>query len=370
MQNPPFQQVGVLDLESFFPAKDRFELAMLLNNLLAAPGFAAWLQGDSLNIDRLLHTPSGRPRVSVFSIAHLSDAERMFFVSLLLNEVLGWMRSCSGTTSLRALLYIDELLGYMPPVSNPPSKKPLLTLLKQARAFGLGIILATQNPVDLDYKGLANAGSWFIGRLQTERDKQRVLEGLSGATSAAGRTLAEASPAKLLSDLPQRVFLMHNVHEEEPELFRTRWTLSYLAGPLTRRQIRELQPPRAVEAVSSAQPTAAEDPPSRTPPVATNVSSTRPLVAPSVPQVFLPGETRSVAGRRLYIPQLLAIVRMHYVKTRRRLSADEDLTLLLALQEDSLHPDWSAARELPWTERELQSQTARALRIRTDPHTV
>ena len=166
----------MLDLESFFPAKDRFELAMLLNNLLAAPGFAAWLQGESLDIGQLLHTPSGRPRVSVFSIAHLSDAERMFFVSLLLNEVLGWMRSCSGTTSLRALLYIDELLGYMPPVSNPPSKKPLLTLLKQARAFGLGVVLATQNPVDLDYKGLANTGT-LVHRTSANRTRQATCLG-------------------------------------------------------------------------------------------------------------------------------------------------------------------------------------------------
>jgi len=171
IQNPPMTKIGVLDLESVYPAKDRFGLVMALNNLIASPGFNAWLEGEPLDIARILYGPTGKPRVSVFSISHLSDAERMFFVSLLLNQILGWMRTQSGTTSLRSVLYMDEIFGYFPPVANPPSKLPLLTLLKQARAFGLGIVLATQNPVDLDYKGLANTGTWFIGRLQTERDK-------------------------------------------------------------------------------------------------------------------------------------------------------------------------------------------------------
>ena len=187
IQNPPFQQVGVIDLESFFPAKDRFALAMRLNNLLASPGFEAWVEGEPLDVDALLHTPDGKPRASILSIAHLSDAERMFFVSLLLNQVLGWVRTQPGTSSLRALLYMDEVFGYFPPVANPPSKLPLLTLLKQARAYGLGVVLATQNPVDLDYKGLSNTGTWFIGRLQAERDRARVLEGLEGAAAGGAR---------------------------------------------------------------------------------------------------------------------------------------------------------------------------------------
>jgi hypothetical protein len=183
VQNPPVTRIGVLDLEGFYPSKDRFGLVMALNNLLASPGFNAWLEGAPLDIDQILHTPTGKPRVAIFSIAHLNDAQRMFFVSLLLNQVLGWMRTQTGTTSLRALLYIDELFGYLPPGSMPPSKTPLLTLLKQARAFGLGLVLATQNPVDLDYKALSNAGTWLIGRLQTERDKARLLDGLEGAAA-------------------------------------------------------------------------------------------------------------------------------------------------------------------------------------------
>ena len=189
IQQPPFNKIGVMDIESFYPGKERFELAMSINNLLASPGFSSWMEGEPLDINNLLYTPSGKPKISIISIAHLNDAERMFMVSLLLNQVLGWMRQQSGTTSLRAMLYMDEIFGYFPPVANPPSKQPLLTLLKQARAFGLGIMLATQNPVDLDYKGLGNTGTWFIGRLQTERDKARVLEGLEGASASAGMEL-------------------------------------------------------------------------------------------------------------------------------------------------------------------------------------
>jgi len=205
VQSPAVSRIGVLDLEAFYPAKERFALSMAINNLLASPGFEAWLEGEPLDIAGLLYTPQGKPRVSIFSIAHLGDSERMFFVSLLLNQVLGWMRMQSGTTSLRAILYMDEIFGYFPPVANPPSKQPLLTLLKQARAFGVGIVLATQNPVDLDYKGLANAGTWFIGRLQTERDRNRVLDGLE---SAAGGGVDRQRMEGVLAKLGNRIFLM------------------------------------------------------------------------------------------------------------------------------------------------------------------
>ncbi|MFA6235313.1 MAG: DUF87 domain-containing protein [Bacteroidota bacterium] len=234
---PPFSQLGVFDLESFYPEKERRALAMQLNNVLASPGFAAWMQGEALDIGRLLYTAEGRPRVSILSIAHLSDAERMFFVTIVLNELVTWMRRQPGTSSLRAILYMDEIFGYFPPTANPPSKLPMLTLLKQARAFGVGCVLATQNPVDLDYKGLGNTGTWFIGRLQTERDKLRVLDGLEGASSAAGKSLDRANLDTIISGLGNRIFLMNNVHDDAPVLFETRWALSYLRGPLTRAQI-------------------------------------------------------------------------------------------------------------------------------------
>ncbi len=238
VQNPPFDKIGVLALDDFFPAKQRSGLVMALNNLLASPGFALWREGSPLDIASLLHTPSGQPRLAIVSIAHLSDAERMFFVTTLLQELIAWMRRQPGTSSLRALFYMDEIFGYLPPVANPPSKGPLLLLLKQARAFGLGLLFATQNPADLDYKALSNCGTWFIGRLQTDRDKQRVLEGLEAASAGVGATRAALSD--LLDGLGKRVFLLNSVHLSAPVTFQTRWTMSYLRGPLTRDQIRVL----------------------------------------------------------------------------------------------------------------------------------
>ncbi|RME42090.1 MAG: ATP-binding protein, partial [Chloroflexi bacterium] len=240
IQNPPIRQLGVFDVDTFYPEKERFELAMSLNNIIAAPGFQSWLQGQPLDVAGFLSTPAGKPRHSIFYIAHLSDPERMFFVTMLLNQVITWMRTQPGTTSLRALLYMDEIFGFFPPVANPPSKQPMLTLLKQARAFGVGVVLTTQNPVDLDYKGLTNAGTWFIGRLQTERDKMRVLDGLESASSEAGQALNREELSRIISDLDKRVFLLHNVHEEAPVTFQTRWAMSYLRGPLTRTQVRGL----------------------------------------------------------------------------------------------------------------------------------
>jgi len=258
IQSPPFEQVGALELEAFYPSKDRFKLAMQLNNLLASPGFSAWREGVPVDIASFLHTPQGKPRIAIFSLSHLSDSERMFFVTLLLNQTVSWMRQQSGTASLRAMLYMDEIFGYFPPVANPPSKLPLLTLLKQARAYGLGVVLATQNPVDLDYKGLSNTGTWLIGRLQTERDKERVLEGLEGAAATSGGKFDRAQMGEVLAGLGNRVFLMHNVRDDVPITIESRWTMSYLRGPLTRDQIKKLMNPvrSAVLAATNAAPQA------------------------------------------------------------------------------------------------------------------
>lgn len=257
IQTPPMDRVGVLDVEAFYPTKERNALATSLNNLLAAPGFASWMHGESLDIGKFLHGADGKPQVSIFSIAHLSEPERMFFVSLLLNQILAWVRTQSGTTSLRAILYMDEIFGYFPPVATPPSKLPLLTLLKQARAYGLGIVLATQNPVDLDYKGLANTGTWFLGRLQTERDKMRVLDGLEGAAAAANARFDKSKISEILSGLGSRRFLMNNVHEDAPVVFESRWAMSYLRGPLTREQIKKLMEGRRPAVATQAAPATA-----------------------------------------------------------------------------------------------------------------
>ena len=307
IQTPPIAKIGVVDLESFFPSKDRFALAMQLNQLLAAPGFGAWLEGEPLDVDRLFYAENGRPRVSVISIAHLDDQERMFFVSLLLNEIVGWMRSQRGTSSLRALIYFDEIFGFLPPVANPPSKKPLLTILKQARAFGLGLVVATQNPVDLDYKALANAGTWMLGRLQTDRDKARVLDGLEGA--ATGASLDRSRMDHLLSGLGKRQFLLHNVHEQEPTIFETRWTLAYLRGPLGREEIKRLRRFQGFQQFQSRCQGRSG--------VTRRCSHTRhrrrprvgqrsaPVVRPAIQQLFVPGATA-------YVPMVLGVARISY----------------------------------------------------------
>jgi hypothetical protein len=343
VQSPPFARIGVMDLESFFPEKGRFEFAMGLNGLLASPGFSAWMEGEPLDVGRLLYTAQGRPRLSILSIAHLSDPERMFFVTLLLNEVISWMRSQPGTSSLRALLYMDEVFGYFPPTANPPAKKPMLTLLKQARAYGLGVVLATQNPVDLDYKGLSNTGTWFLGRLQTERDKLRVLDGLEGVSAAAGAAFDRQELERTLSGLKSRVFLMNNVHDDRPELFHTRWALSYLRGPLTREQIRTLC------ATASPQPEPEpEAPPAQTAArVAAEAVAERGVPPPDVPEYFAARRTAASAGGDLvYRPALLGTARLRYADRRSKVDLWQTARLLAPLQEGESGDPWGDASTL------------------------
>jgi hypothetical protein len=341
IQKPPMTRIGAVDADTFFPPKERFALAMKLNNLLASPKFASWLEGEPLDVGAILRTPQGKPRVSIFSIAHLSDPERMFFVTLLLNEVVGWMRGQSGTTSLRALLYMDEIAGYFPPVAMPPSKAPFLTLLKQGRAFGLGVVLATQNPVDLDYKGLSNAGTWFLGRLQTERDKARVLDGLEGVTAGGGPRFDRREIERTLAGLESRVFLMNDVHEDGPVVFESRWAMSYLRGPLTRAQIKTLMDPvkagRAASApVSQSKPRAVPGPGA--------ASSQRPLLPPLIAQYFLPvrgaGDPSSISYRAM----ALGAGQVHFSDAKSAVDSTDDVLVLAAI-EDSPEPlRWDDAK--------------------------
>jgi len=354
IQDPGFETLGVLDLESMYPRKDRFELAMALNNLLASPGFATWREGEPLDMSRLLSAPDGRPRLSILSIAHLNDEQRMFFVTLLLNEVIAWMRTQSGTGSLRAILYMDEIMGYFPPSKNPPSKQPMLTLLKQARAFGVGVLLATQNPVDLDYKGLSNTGTWLVGRLQTERDKLRLMDGLS----SAGGNVDTAKLERQLSGLGKRVFLMHNIHEDEPVLFHTRWAMSYLRGPMTRPQIEALTTPQKSNETTVAQS-------GQAPPVAvakatdmvatTAAASTESDAAPSEPPV-LPDHVEQAylsisepLGRHdrvIYAPLLFGTMRLHYALSRARVDCWTETGFIAPLNEGMGRDAWSDAEQL------------------------
>ena len=326
VQTPAFDRVGVLDLETFFPARDRQALALRLNGVLASPGFDVWLAGEPVDIGRMLYTAEGKPRVAIVSIAHLDDARRMMTVSLILNEALAWTRRQSGTMALRALIYMDEVAGYIPPTANPPSKPPLLTLMKQARAFGVGVMLSTQNPVDIDYKALSNAGTWFLGKLQTERDKARVLDGLEGA---APGTFDRTSLDRALSALAKRVFLLHNVHDAAPVVFETRWTLSYLRGPLTRDELRRLP---------AAQPAGTTDAlPSR----ASSATAARPVLPAGVREFFFPGAAAS------YEPQLYAAARVTYTETKRAVDVTVDVNVTVPFGSGAVPVAWAEARVRP-----------------------
>jgi hypothetical protein len=376
IQNPPVRQLGVFDVDTFYPQKDRFELAMAFNSLVAAPTFQSWLEGEPLDVDRLLYTGDGKPRHSIFYIAHLSDSERMFFVTLLLENVLTWMRRQAGTTSLRALLYFDEIFGYFPPTAEPPSKRPLLTLLKQARAFGLGVVLVTQNPVDLDYKGLTNAGTWFIGKLQAERDKDRVLQGLKGAIAEAGGG-GQVDYDALINQLGSRVFLLHNVHADQPGIFQTRWAMSYLRGPLTRPQVKQLMgarkgggqapTPAAVRPTAAPAPEAEKPAPAPTPSGPEGYSATPPAPAPEVAQVFLPVEVGQQAATRqlgqadvqniqlVYEPGIVGSAEVRYLDRKRDIDQQVDKLLLSGPPEGVRGVAWDEAETLPLRLRDLAS---------------
>lgn len=346
ISDPPLAQIGVMDVETFYPSADRQKLALRINGLLASPGFSAWLEGEPLDVGRLLWTAEGKPRVAILSIAHLSEQERMFFVSILLNRVVSWVRAQSGTSSLRAILYMDEVFGFLPPIAEPPSKRPLLTLLKQARAYGFGIVLATQNPVDVDYKALSNCGTWFLGRLQTERDVARVVDGLAGASSAAGQPLDRNRTERLLAGLRSRVFLLHDVHEDGPVLFQSRWAMSYLRGPMTRAEIKRLEPtreappPRRLDAPGAVGSSAA-------------ASASRPMPPAGVDEVFVGDEPGT------YEPYLLGEVTLHYVRASQQLDAWERRVVMAPLAEAA---PWESAEvmepsQLAVTEREPPAST-------------
>lgn len=323
IQSPPIQRVGVVDLDSFMPPDSRAKLAMRLNNLLASPAFASWLEGEVLSIDKLLYTAEGKPRISILSITHLSDSERMFFVTILLSELVAWMRRQSGTSSLRAMFYMDDVAGFFPPVSMPPSKPPMLTLLKQARAFGLGITLATQNPADLDYKGLSNIGTWFLGRLQTERDKARVLEGLEGAAGESGQAFDRNQMEQTLAGLGNRVFLMNNVHDSGPVTFQTRWAMSFLAGPLARQQISDLmaERKRLKAALRQEESESVSEEPE---------AIERPVVPSGVEECFLDPTQPADSGCKLvYRPALLGRASLHYIRASAQIDQWVDSVQML-----------------------------------------
>ena len=384
VQVPPMGQIGAFDVETFYPEKERLKLAVALNNILAAPSFSTWIHGEPLDLSKMMFA-GDKPRQLIFHIAHLDDAQRMFFVTLLLEEVLNWTRKQPGTSDLRALVYMDEVFGYLPPhPANPPSKVPMMTLLKQARAFGVGILLATQNPVDLDYKALSNAGTWFVGKLQTERDKARLVEGLEGVAAERG-TLSDRNHLEaVISALKNRVFLLHNVHQPKPVIFQTRWALSYLRGPMTRDQIAALMaplkepepkpaakpavaiplcpkcrgelPPGAAAcptcgAANAAAPPRAQDAEfkqrlqQQAAPPATPTASVRPELPDDVRQYYLPTRDGPPGGV-IYQPRVLGFAEVAFLDRRRGLDHRQTYRLLAEAPAAGEALDWADAESL------------------------
>lgn len=351
IQKPDFDKIGVIDLESFYPSSKRQALAMKFNSLLASPSFGVWLEGAPLDIQSMLYHQDGRARVSIFSISHLNDSERMFFVSILLNQMLAWMRRQSGTTSLRALLYMDEIYGYLPPTANPPSKKPMMTMLKQARAFGLGVLLATQNPVDLDYKALSNIGTWWLGRLQTERDKMRVLDGLEGAAASQDGKFDRQAMEQLLAGLGSRVFLMNNVHENAPVVFQVRWVMSYLRGPLTKGQIKTLMDPKrdGFEQKKANTADASSSSPMSMPSAKTEpAGGARPAVGKGVEELFVP--TVGDAHGLIYQPHLLRHAEVFFSDKKTSVEATKKLVYVNAMQKNGINWEDSLNVNIPMKE--------------------
>ncbi|MBA4420339.1 MAG: hypothetical protein C0391_04255 [Anaerolinea sp.] len=378
-QTPPFEKLGVFPLNKFYPQKERDDLAILLNNFLASPAFQIWMSGEGLDIRNMLYASDGSPRHSIFYIAHLSETERMFFVTLLYSSIEAWMRQQTGTTGLRALVYFDEILGYLPPLQNPPSKQVILRMLKQARAFGIGLLLATQNPVDVDYKALSNAGTWFIGKLQTDQDKQRLLDGLEGVAGGMDRSKFD----RLISSLGKRIFLLHNVHESAPVIMQSRWAMNYLAGPLTRVQIPALNklvgaaPQSTKKASAPAIVSSATAVSGESAPAPGSFTTTRPSVPQGIDEYFMPnnltlsesasaGQSPLPAGKvesRLYYqPALIGQSSIRYLDRRYQLDQVVQKAVLVT------QPDKRGM--VRWEDHLAQALETRLLNARLDPQAV
>ncbi|MEE4241314.1 MAG: DUF87 domain-containing protein [Desulfopila sp.] len=361
--NPPFAKIGVFSLDTFYPQTKRMELALALNGVIASPAFSAWTQGEPLDIQKILYDENGKACTAIFSIAHLNESERMFFVTMLLNRFIDWMRRQAGTSSLKALLYMDEIFGYFPPTANPPSKKPMLLLLKQARAYGVGIILATQNPVDLDYRGLSNIGTWFVGRLQTAQDQDRVIDGISGGSSSGP---AESTFRKILADLPGRRFLISSAHLDEVVLFETRWVMSYLKGPISLPDIEKLMEERKQEKDSSGSPSETAHPSAAS--EAGAVLTHPPLLADTIKQRFY---LHPVAVEKyLFEPWLAVVGNVRFYNAKRNIDQVETVSQRLYLDQRFTEPDWYSSEENPYSSADLQERPPHGATYYPPPATV
>lgn len=340
--SPPFDKVGIFPLDTYYPQQQRMGLAMSLNNILASPTFGAWTEGEPLDIQRILYSKSGNPRTAIFALAHLSETERMFFVTMLLNQFIGWMRKQPGASSLKALLYMDEIYGYFPPTANPPSKKPMMLLLKQARAYGVGVLLATQNPVDLDYKGLSNIGSWFIGRLQTRQDQERVVEGIVGASDG---TLETDQVKQLLADMKGRRFLLNSAHLDEPVLFETRWVMSYLKGPISKHDIKKLMAGRKQEGGDTVD--LSPQPASHAAHERAKAEPLRPVVSSAIEQRFY---LQNIVSEEIrFEPWIAARASVRFLSGKRNIDIINNVDLRLYLDASFANPEWKSAEEASYS---------------------
>ena len=325
---PPFSKVGIFDLETFFAQDDRLKLALKLNTIIANPSFKNWIEGEALDISNLLYDENGKAKVSIFSISHLNDSQRMFFVSLLLNQMVSWMRRQEGTSSLKALLYMDEIFGYFPPSKNPPSKQPMLTLLKQARSFGVGVILSTQNPVDIDYKGLSNIGTWFIGRLQTKQDIDKVIDGLSGASDGA---IDKKELERTISNLEKRTFIMKNINEENIKIFTTRWVLSYLKGPISKDDIKKLMKDKIEKLkIGNKKDNIVAKENKHTEPNTASKDFTKPILPKTIDEKYL---YNSQSDEYSLQPYLLCSCSINFINASKNIDQTEELSYKIYLDE-------------------------------------
>lgn len=341
--SPSFDKIGVFPLDTFYPQPDRMKLAMSLNTILASPGFNAWTQGEPLDIQQILYGNDAKPKTAIFSLAHLSDSERMFFVTTLLTRFISWMRRQAGSSSLKALLYMDEIFGYFPSTANPPSKKPMLLLLKQARAYGCGVVLATQNPVDLDYKGLSNIGTWFVGRLQTRQDQQRVASGVAGAN---GGRLDEGHVKELLTNLKSRQFLLHSAHRNEPVLFESRWVMSYLKGPISSKDIALLMADRkhGTGSMKSGQQQA-ESVKKTT--IVQQPGGQKPVLSGEIEQLYM---QQNITKEQVnFEPYLAAVSKVRFFNSTRGIDEVKTVSFRIYLDEHFNRPEWGEAEPLPYT---------------------
>jgi len=325
--SPPFEKIGILSLKSFYPQKERMKLAMTLNGVISSISFSSWIEGEALDIQNMLYDENGKAKVAIFNIAHLDDSQRMFFVTMLLNAYISWMRKQRGTSTLKSILYMDEIFGFFPPSKNPPSKEPMLLLLKQARAFGCGVILSTQNPVDIDYKGLSNIGTWFVGKLQTKQDIDRILEPLSAKSS-----LSKSEISKELTTLKGREFFLKNVHSDETVKFSTRWVLSYLKGPITKDDIRVLMRDKKSNLSKPKELDAG---------VVKNTTKTqKPILSQDIKEYFLVTDLNSAST---FYPYIYASAKVRFFNQKRSIDEVEELSLKLELYEEQNTIEWEEA---------------------------